>query len=137
MSPMPAPLERLDLTVQAPTLEALFIEAARGMVNLAGARAKRGVLIRRAVEVRGEDAASLLLAWLRQLLAYSELEDRVFYDFSIVSLSALRLSAQAVGGLCEQIARPLTLELGLEISLRQTPEGYTVTIPFQTPAGPP
>jgi SHS2 domain-containing protein len=117
--------------VRAPTLEALFVQAAEETMTLAGASAKRGVLIRRPVEVRGADYPSLLLAWLRELLAYVELEDRVFHEFVMVTLSPLRLHAQMAGGLCERVERRLTLELGLEIVIRQTAAGYETTIPFR------
>ncbi|MBL8057969.1 MAG: archease [Anaerolineales bacterium] len=126
----PIPPSRLDLHVRAPTLEALFVQAAQSMLALAGATAKSGVLIRRPVEVRGADYPSLLLAWLRELLAWMELEDRVFQDFVVVTLSPLRLHILASGGLCERVERRLNLELGLEIVIRQTAEGYETTIPF-------
>lgn len=130
MSSQAAPSGGLVLHLRAPTLEALFTLAAREMYALARASAKRSVVLRRPVEVRGEDHATLLLAWLRELLTYTSNEDRVFYEFAIVSLSPLRLQAQVIGGLREQVERKLHLELGLEIVIRQTPEGYETVIPF-------
>jgi SHS2 domain-containing protein len=126
-----APPASLVLHLQTATLEELFVRAAQDMYALAGASAKRTVLIRRPVEVRGEDYPTLLLAWLRELLTYTENEDRVFYDFTIELLSPLRLHAHAVGGLKDRVERKLALELGLEITIRQTASGYETTIPFQ------
>ena len=77
------------------------------------------------------DYATLLLAWLRAILAYSDLEDRVFVDFTIVNLSPLRLTALAAGGLRERLQRRLTLEQGLEIVIRETAEGFETTIPLR------
>ncbi|MBP7691086.1 MAG: archease [Anaerolineales bacterium] len=131
MSDLDPGLDRLELRLRAATLEALFVEAAREMVALTGGRAKPEVLIRRPMEVRGEDYATLLLAWLRAILAYSDLEDRVFVDFTIVNLSPLRLTALAAGGLRERLQRRLTLEQGLEIVIRETAEGFETTIPLR------
>lgn len=130
-----SPPERVIVRVQAATLEELFVEAARALLNLAEARVKPDVRLRRSIDVRGDDAASLLLAWLRQLLEYGDLEDRVFYDFTIVTLSARRLQAEAAGGLREYQARRLTLELGLEILIRQTGDGFDTSFPVLATEG--
>lgn len=128
----PAPASSgLVLHVRAPTLEALFVQAAQELYSLVGASAKRGVILRRPMDVRGEDHASLLLAWLRELLACLTNEDRVFYDFTVVMLSPLRLHAQLIGGLRERVERRLTIELGLEIVIRSTADGFEATIPFK------
>ncbi len=128
----PAPASSsLDLHVRAATLEALFVQAAQDMYSLVGASAKPDVILRRTLEVRGEDHASLLLAWLRELLAFTSLEDRVFYDFTVIMLSPLRLRAQLIGGLKERVERRLTIELGLEIVIRHTADGFEATIPFK------
>ncbi len=119
------------LQVQAPTLEALFMEAAQRMVQLAEVSRKPTMTIRRPVDVRGEDYATLLLAWLRELLTFMDFEDRVFTEFEIIQLSPIRLHAQAVGGIKHGPPQhKLVLELGIEIFVRQTPEGYSVEIPF-------
>lgn len=131
MSDPAAASSGLVLHVRAPTLEALFVQAAQETYSLVGATAKRDVILRRALEVRGEDYASLLLAWLRELLASTTNEDRVFYDFTVVMLSPLRLRAQLIGGLKERVERRLTIELGLEIVIRHTADGFEVTIPFK------
>jgi hypothetical protein len=60
-----------------------------------------------------------------------DLEDRVFQEFVVVTLSPMRLHALAAGGLCERVERRLTLELGLEIVIRETADGYETTIPFR------
>lgn len=131
MSAPPAEPARLELQLQAATREALFLEAARQMVALAGTRVKPGMVIRRPVEVRGDDYASLMLAWLREILSYSDLEDRAFLDFTIITLSPRRLSAYLMGGLQAHVERRLTIELGLEIVIRETAAGFETTIPIR------
>jgi SHS2 domain-containing protein len=119
------------LQVQAPTLEVLFVEAAQRMVQLAEVSRKPTMTIRRPVDVRGEDYPTLLLAWLRELLTFMDFEDRVFTEFEIVQLSPIRLHAHAVGGIKQAPPQhKLVLALGIEIFIRQTPEGYWVEIPF-------
>lgn len=126
-----APVSDLTLHLHAPTLEELFVESARRMVALAGAEAKAGVTLHRTVDVRSEDPPSLLLAWLRELLQYTDNEDRVFTEFTIELLTPQRVLAQVRGGLKHHVARRLTLQLGLEIDIRHGPQGYETTIPFQ------
>lgn len=124
------PAEALTLHVQASTLEALFVEAACRMVALAGAEVKPGIALRRTMDVRGEDHASLMLAWLRELLMYMDNEDRVFTDFTVELLTPGRLLAEARGGLKQTIARRLSLPLGLEVAVRHGPAGFEVSLPF-------
>jgi SHS2 domain-containing protein len=87
----------LGLRVTAPTLDALFADAARG---LAAMIVERPEAVRPEVEERfdiaGTDREFLLFDWLRELLYRFDADKRVFADFAVTVTDA-GLTATARG----------------------------------------
>ena len=118
------------LHVWAGTLEELFAEAARGMYALAGAPSSAGMTETRRVEVSAEDHESLLVAWLQELLYYTESEGLVFGEFRVEALTPTALRAEAVGGVSERLDKVIKAVTYHNLSIRSTPTGYETTIVF-------
>ena len=108
MSTEPAPFEILEHTADAgvlargQTLAEAFEHAAQGMfsimVNLDGVRE----LEQRSIAVEGHDWHSLLVAWLSELLYYSDVDGLLFRRFEIEDFRPYALRAVAFG---EQVDR--------------------------------
>jgi SHS2 domain-containing protein len=118
------------LRVWAPTLKELFVDAARGMYNLAGASVKPGSVIRRKVELSAPDYESLLVNWLQELLFYTESEERVFTEFQINELNSTRLSAEISGGPTERLDKVIKAVTFHDLKIVRDAEGYQITIVF-------
>ncbi len=118
------------LEAWAPTLPELFVDAARGMQALAGAQAGAGDARRLRLELTAVDAEALLVAWLQELLFYTESEGLVFDLFEIESLSSTVLQAQVVGrpaGRLDKVIKAVTYH---NLAIRPTPDGFSVTLVF-------
>jgi SHS2 domain-containing protein len=118
------------LHVWAPSLEELFVEAARGMYALAGAQARPGAAVRRRVELAAEDHESLLVAWLQELLYYTESEELAFTDYRIERLDATHLRAEVEGGPMEQLTKIIKAVTYHNLKINRTPDGYEATLVF-------
>ena len=118
------------LDVWAPSLEALFVEAARGMYALAGAALGEGPRTRRAISLAAGDAESLLVAWLQELLYFTESEGLAFDEFRVDHLSAERLEAEAAGAAAPHLEKVIKAVTYHNLAIRATEAGYAVTIVF-------
>lgn len=118
------------LHVWAPTLEELFVEAARGMYALASAQARPGAAVRRRVELAAEDHESLLVAWLQELLYVTESEELVFTAFHVERLDATQLRAEIEGGPTARLDKAIKAVTYHNLKISQTAEGYETTIVF-------
>ena len=138
MSAEPAPFEILEHTADAGvvargrTLAEAFEHAAQGMfsimVDLDGVREVE----ERSIAVAGHDWPSLLVAWLSELLYYSDVDGLLFKRFEVEDLRPYALRAVAFG---EQIDR-LRHELGAGVKaitrhmleVEEGPEGCRVQV---------
>jgi SHS2 domain-containing protein len=118
------------LEVWAPTLEALFVEAARGMYALAGAVPAQAERTRRPIRLAAGDAESLLVAWLQELLYLTESEGLAIDEFNIASLSAERLEAEVVGAPAQHLEKVIKAVTYHNLAIRASEAGFTVTIVF-------
>jgi SHS2 domain-containing protein len=75
----------LRLELFAPSREELFGEAGRALAELMlGERLNGGSpTLRRVIEVRARDRASLLVGWLNELISLSEITKEVFTHFRV------------------------------------------------------
>lgn len=80
------------LEVWAPDLDRLFDQAARGMYWLMATRLQPAPRIERALSLEGQDAESLLVSFLSELLYLGEIEGLGFDQFQ-VRVQADRLDA--------------------------------------------
>lgn len=124
----------IGIRVTAPTREALFLEAARAttdiMVDASGARRQRG----RDFVVEAEDPASLLRAWLSELIVAFSAEGLICVDVDIRSLDDRRLVAQATGDEYDPERHPLRTELKAvtwhQLDVRRTADGWEAQVIF-------
>ncbi len=79
------------------TLAELFIHAAQGMESLMVAPEQVQTTTSRQITVEGHDNVSLLIAWLNELIFLFDTEYLLFHSFTIETIGATRLNAQAFG----------------------------------------
>jgi SHS2 domain-containing protein len=138
VSAEPAPFEILEHTAdvgvlaRGRTLAEAFAHAAEGMfsirVDLDGVREVE----RRSIAVAGHDWPSLLVAWLSELLYYSDVDGLLFKRFEVEDLRPYALRAVAYG---EQIDRQRH-ELGAGVKaitrhmleVEEGPDGWRVQV---------
>jgi SHS2 domain-containing protein len=118
------------LEVWAPTLEALFVEAARGMQALAGAEPGDGPRVQRQISLRAGDAESLLVSWLQELLYLTEDEGLALDEFRFASLTAALLEAQVTGAPARHLEMVIKAVTYHNLAIRAGEFGYSVTIVF-------
>ena len=118
------------LHVWAPTLEELFVEAARGMYTLVGAQAQPGVTVRRRVELTADDHESLLVAWLQELLYFTESEELAFTGYHIAHLEPTHLRAEVEGGPTGRLDKMIKAVTYHNLKINRTADGYDTTIVF-------
>ena len=119
-----------SLRVWAPTLDALFVDAAQGMYALAGARPAPEASQRLAVVLQAGDTEALLVAWLQEWLYYTEMQNLVFDDFQIEALPPTDLRGSARGrptAHLDKLIKAVTYH-NLKIEAREA--DYEVTIVF-------
>jgi SHS2 domain-containing protein len=118
------------LRVWAPTLAELFIDAARGMYALAGAKPGSNLPERRHVELSADDHESLLVAWLQELLYYTESEGLVFGEFQVELLDPPQLKAEVASEKSERLDKVIKAVTYHNLNIRRTNAGYETTIVF-------
>jgi SHS2 domain-containing protein len=118
------------LEVWAPTLEQLFVDAARGMYQLAGAVPDASQRQQRRLTLTAGDTESLLVSWLQELLYVTESEGLAFDEFHVASLSPQRLEAEAAGGPATALEKVIKAVTYHNLAIRASEAGYSVTIVF-------
>jgi SHS2 domain-containing protein len=118
------------LQVWAPTLEALFVDAAVGMYALAGVRPWAAASERRRIAVSAEDTESLLVAWLQELLYFTESEGLTFSFFQMETLTPTTLRAEAHGAVAQRLDKVIKAVTYHNLKIEETKRGYEVTIVF-------
>ena len=118
------------LHVWALTLEELFVEAARGMYTLVGAQAQPGVTVHRRVELTAEDYESLLVAWLQELLYFTESEELAFTGYHVAHLEPTHLRAEVEGGPTGRLDKMIKAVTYHNLKINRTADGYDTTIVF-------
>jgi SHS2 domain-containing protein len=116
------------LRVWAPTLEGLFVDAARGMYALAGARAAPRAGERHTVECQADDYETLLVGWLQEWLFRTEMHNLVFEAFQIDRLTPTELSGSAVGRPAEHLDKLIKAVTYHNLKIEPTAEGFETTI---------
>jgi SHS2 domain-containing protein len=118
-----------QLEVWAPDLPGLLEQAARGMYSLAGARLEQGSRCIRLLEITAEDAETLLVRFLSELLYLQERENLGFDEFEfdlrenslVVNLSGARLASWG------KEIKAVTYH---NLKVRASPRGLDVNIVF-------
>ena len=131
----------VGLRVWADDLEALFVQAARGLAALLTDAARVEPRIERAFELRGLDLEELLVAWLGELLYAREAEELLLVDIPELRIrraaDGFALQARARGERRDPARHPLgkPIKAATYHDLRIAPGAdgrYVVTIIFDT-----
>jgi SHS2 domain-containing protein len=86
------------LRVRAPSLNGLFVEAARGLAELSlGRQQARPSGSPRTLSLEARDPAALLVDWLNELIYLAETERWVALEFEEVEATSTTLRVQARG----------------------------------------
>ncbi len=118
------------MRVEAPTLEELFAEAARGLAELmapGAAPGNRGEYETIVVQARDQDA--LLVDWLNELLYRAETRRTMATDFRIERLSRDELTA-SIGADVPLTDTPVKAATLHNLSIAKVPGGLTATVVF-------
>jgi SHS2 domain-containing protein len=118
-----------ELEVWALDLPGLFEQAARGMYALAGLRLKQKPCVSRSLEISAEDAESLLVSFLSELLHFIEQEGLAFNRF-IIKSDKVKLHAVLYGGLVENVDKEIKAVTFHNLQVNQTENGLQVNIVF-------
>jgi SHS2 domain-containing protein len=118
----------LALRVWARDLPTLYADAARGMLALLAAEPAPGETQTRLVEVRGEDAESLLVSWLQELLYLTETERLIFTEFHVLAVKPPVLQAEVCGRPLGRLGKWIKAVTYHNLKIKSTAEGHEVTI---------
>jgi len=137
------------LRVWADDLEKLFVEAARGMYALSGAQPalsevegqaegaalnlSKGPKVKRTFEAEAQDAESLLVAFLSELVYAVEQEQLMFTSFQVgmsECSAGWRLEVEMAGAPIVSINKAIKAVTYHNLQIQQTARGYEVEIVF-------
>lgn len=118
-----------ELLVWAKDVPGLFEQAAKGMMKLAGMVLQNGYRVVKQLEFEEEDLESLLVAFLDELLFYSEVEGLGFEEFEI-RLAGRQLSVQAKAAPLAELKKEIKAVTYHRLSLEHHGQGYQVSIVF-------
>jgi SHS2 domain-containing protein len=117
------------LRVRAESLTQLFIESARGMNALSGARPAPGPCTRRSLTLSAPDDESLLVAFLSELVFEAEQENLIFDEFSI-QVEGERLKVEMSGAPIGSINKSIKAVTYHNLKIREVEGGVEVEIVF-------
>lgn len=111
-------------------LDELFVSAAVGMAHLLAEVTDGGPSIEQSIEVAGDDAETLLVAFLGELLYLQERDGTVFHAFEIRELSATHLLASAFGHIAKEYRHHIKAVTFSDLEITQNAQGYEATVVF-------
>lgn len=117
------------LRVWAPDLVGLFREAARGMYSLMELALEPGSSAEGSLDLRADDAESLLVLFLSELLYDCE-DDQVAFDTIDLSIEDVSLHARLKGAHFREQRKEIKAVTYHKLAIQNTPVGLEVTIVF-------
>ncbi len=119
------------LRVWGTTLPEFFVNAARGMYSLLGAKRRPDSVVYHPITVEAPDWESLLVAWLNELLYLTESRDEVFDQFDIPAITGTHLQACVAGGTAAgPMMKYIKAATFHNLRIERTDEGFETTIVF-------
>jgi SHS2 domain-containing protein len=119
-----------ELEAWAPDLPSLLEQSARGMYTLSGMRLQSGLPQTRSITLHGEDAESLLVRFLSELLWLEQEEGLGFEDFSITVDKQYNLHADLGGSSIANLDKEIKAVTYHNLAVQTTKQGLRVTIVF-------
>ena len=117
------------LHVWAASLPTLFVEAARGMINLSGAQSAQSPRIQRRFSAEAADNESLLVLFLSELVFVAEQENLVFNEFDL-EIQDSKLKVLMSGAAILSISKYIKAVTYHNIQIQKTAVGFQVDIVF-------
>lgn len=118
------------LRVWAPDLPTLFVQAAEGMFMLAQVQLKEGEKLTRTFSLQAQDAESLLVAFLEELLFYGEQDDEGFDRFEVKIGKGFQLEVEVSGGKIVSRKKEIKAVTFHNLAILETDAGYEVEVVF-------
>ena len=115
--------------VWARDLPSLFVESARAMNALAGTVTNQGPRLKRSFETEGQDAESLLVAFLSELVYYQEQENLAFDTFDL-TFKDQALKVDMEGAQIETVDKAIKAVTYHNLKIERTDRGLETTIVF-------
>jgi SHS2 domain-containing protein len=119
-----------ELEVWAPDLPSLLETSARGMYALSGMQLQAGLRQTCSITLQGEDAESLLVRFLSELLWFEEAQRLGFDGFSIHIDSQFNLHAELCGSAITKLDKEIKAVTYHNLAVQSTNQGLRVTIVF-------
>lgn len=120
----------LALAVRGRSLEELFANAALGMFAQMVDLESVPVQTQHTVRVEADDAESLLVAWLSELLYLGEIHRQAYTRFAVHFPAPDQLEATIEGGPCHAFAQPIKAATFHGLHIEERDGVYHATIVF-------
>jgi SHS2 domain-containing protein len=118
------------IRVRGGTLAELFANAARGMAAQLAVPKEVAPTVEESIDLEAEDAETLLVAWLGELLYLGERHGCVFNEFDIVDIAPTKLSAQARGWPVAEWVGHIKAVTFSEMDIARSDGGFETTVVF-------
>ncbi|HSF83193.1 MAG TPA: archease [Anaerolineales bacterium] len=118
-----------ELEVWAPDLPGLFVQSARGMWALSGARLATEPRQERTLELEAQDEESLLVNFLGELLYLAELENLCFDTFEL-KIAGKKLQGSMLGARLLGRDKEIKAVTYHNLSIRKTGRGLEARVVF-------
>ena len=118
-----------SIRVWADDLAGLLAESARGMNWLAGVELAERPRVKKTFEAEEPDRESILVAFLTELVYYTEQENLGFDDFEI-SIKNDRLKVEMGGAPLQSLSKAIKAVTWHKLEIKQTARGLEVEIVF-------
>jgi SHS2 domain-containing protein len=117
------------IRVWAPDLTSLFVEAARGMNHVAGARIGTGPRVERGLVIEAADTEGLLVSFLTELI-FAQESDKLGFDVFRIRVSDRKATGMLVGARLETLARPIKAATYHNLGMSRSAGSYETQIVF-------
>ena len=119
------------LRINGANLEALLVNAARGMASLVVDQPERvGTEIERQIALEAIDAETLLVDWLSELAYWLETEQILFHQSELTEVSPTRLTGAVQGGRVPDLRKHIKAVPYHGLEITPTASGLTATVVF-------
>jgi SHS2 domain-containing protein len=118
------------IRVWAPDLPMLFVEAAKGMNSLTGARLAQTDRISHSISLEAQEVESLLVIFLEEILFLCESNGLGFDEFSIEIKEGFSLSAYIQGAKIFEKQKEIKAVTFHNMEITETDSGFEVVIVF-------
>jgi len=119
-----------ELEAWAADFPSLLEQSARGMYTLSGMRLQVGSRQRRTIKLHGDDAESLLVGFLTELLWLEQGEGLAFDSFSITVDQQYNLQAELGGSAISNLDKEIKAVTYHNLAVQTTEQGLRVIIVF-------